>query len=93
MKVKRVQTPEGPRWHWWCPGCECVHAWGPTWSFDGNMDAPTVSPSILTTLTAPEGEVAERCHVFLRGGIIEYLGDCTHSLAGRKIPLPDWPYS
>lgn len=27
------------------------------------------------------------CHSFVRDGSIEFLGDCSHSLAGRTIPL------
>lgn len=36
----------------WCPGCDEVHAvtTGPHgWTWDGNVDAPTMSPSILVT--------------------------------------------
>ena len=31
------------------------------------------------------------CHYFLRAGVIEYLGDCTHSMRGLKVPLPELP--
>lgn len=30
------------------------------------------------------------CHLFIKEGKIEYLSDCTHSLAGTTIDLPDW---
>jgi len=40
----------------WCPGCRCSHLFNvdpskgrPTWSFDGNLEAPTFSPSMLVT--------------------------------------------
>lgn len=26
-------------------------------------------------------------------GNIEFLADCTHALAGKTVPLPDWPYA
>lgn len=29
------------------------------------------------------------CHSFVTDGRIEYLGDCTHSLAGQTVDLPD----
>lgn len=29
------------------------------------------------------------CHSFIRDGMIEFLGDCTHHLAGKKVPLLD----
>lgn len=32
-----------------------------------------------------------RCHTFIRGGMVEFLSDCTHALAGQTLPLPDLP--
>jgi len=32
-----------------------------------------------------------RCHTFIRGGMVDFLGDCTHALAGQTLPLPDYP--
>jgi hypothetical protein len=29
------------------------------------------------------------CHSFITDGKIQYLGDCTHSLAGQTVDLPD----
>ena len=73
----------------------------PRWDFDGNLDAPTLSPSILTrterTRLHVDGELRDVgllvCHSFLRAGVWEFLGDCTHALAGQHVPmvpLPDW---
>jgi hypothetical protein len=31
------------------------------------------------------------CHSFVRNGRIEFLGDCTHELAGQTVDLPPWP--
>jgi hypothetical protein len=74
------------------------------WDFDGNESAPTFSPSILmdevripadadpTTVVAPykPGDVfSPRCHSFVRSGRIEFLGDCSHALAGQTVPLPE----
>jgi hypothetical protein len=30
-----------------------------------------------------------RCHSFIRAGRIQFLGDCTHALAGQTVDLPD----
>lgn len=60
---------------------------GAEWEFDGNVDAPTLSPSLLTQCKAG------RCHSYLRGGNVEFLHDSTHSCAGQTVPLrplPDW---
>jgi hypothetical protein len=54
------------------------------WNFDGNYDAPTLSPSILIT----GGHV--RCHSFVIAGFIQLLADCSHKLAGttHRLFLP-----
>jgi hypothetical protein len=57
----------------------------PSWDWDGNLDAPTLSPSILT-----DGAYG-RCHSFLKGGVFEFLSDSTHPLAGQHVPMPDLP--
>ena len=36
---------------------------------------------------APSGFRCEQCHSFVRDGQIQFLGDCTHQLAGRTVPL------
>lgn len=33
------------------------------------------------------------CHSFVIDGQIQFLGDCTHELAGQTVPLPDLPES
>lgn len=30
------------------------------------------------------------CHSFVTDGRIQFLGDCTHALAGQTVALPDW---
>lgn len=59
----------------------------PSWDFDGNLDAPTLSPSILTH----GSETIPTCHSFLVAGVFQFLTDSTHSLAGQHIPIPDLP--
>lgn len=73
-----------------CPGCESAIripiSGARAWGWDGNLDAPTLTPSILSI-----GE--RRCHAFMRSGKLEFLSDCTHVLAGKTIDvpvLPDW---
>ncbi|KPY13545.1 DUF6527 family protein [Pseudomonas savastanoi pv. phaseolicola] len=33
------------------------------------------------------------CHSFVTDGRIQYLGDCTHALAGQTVDLPNWEES
>lgn len=57
---------------------------GPSWEYNLNPEKPTLEPSILAT--AGPGWV---CHSFVRDGRIQFLGDCTHSLAGQTVDLPE----
>lgn len=64
----------------------------PVWQFDGNTERPTFSPSLLCNGNMkPEdlhpNTTSHRCHLFLRAGMVQYLNDCTHSLAGKTIPV------
>lgn len=35
--------------------------------------------------------VATVCHSFVKAGRMEFLGDCTHSMAGQTVEIPAWP--
>jgi hypothetical protein len=59
------------------------------WAWDGNIEAPTLSPSILTR-SQYNGKPTV-CHSFMRAGNLEFLSDCTHHLAGQTVPLPPLP--
>lgn len=61
----------------------------PTWTWDGNLEAPTLSPSILTRFNWDGREIV--CHSFLRAGVFEFLTDSTHALAGQQVPIPPLP--
>lgn len=67
----------------YCPGCEHIHAINKTWTISGSKDAPTVSPSVLTR----GGSKDSTCHLFIRNGMIEYLNDSVHELAGKIVPM------
>lgn len=103
----------------WCPGCKeyhSIHIEGsehPVWSFNGDYESPTFSPSVLVRSGhyvpgaksddcwcnfkerfPEEGEPPFKCgicHSFVTNGKIQYLGDCTHELAGQTVNmvLPD----
>lgn len=79
-----------------CPGCRMVHTPytvrhgdKPVWEFNGNVDLPTFSPSILVRWQHGEQREERRCHSFVRYGRIEFLSDCTHSLKGQTVDLPE----
>ena len=78
---------------------------GPVWTWNGDRDRPTVQPSIrvegvqwvsdadLARIRAGEAfdPAPLRCHLFLSDGRIQYLGDCTHALAGQIVELEEIP--
>lgn len=88
-----------------CPGCGQGHylttaeansniddRQGPIWDFNGNLDKPTFSPSILSQWPwhNEDGSVTNHiCHSYIKDGRIQFLSDCTHSMAGQTIDLPD----
>ena len=98
----------------WCPGCDGAHRIQhgagprPRWSWNGSLDKPTFSPSVLVrgyTWTPPvppenldewrrkpweQHKVETVCHSFVTDGRIQFLGDCTHALAGQTVDLPGW---
>ena len=71
---------------YYCPGCDSCHmVYLDRWTISGDLEInPTVSPSILVRYG--DGQI---CHSFIREGKIEYLSDCTHSLAGQTIDMID----
>lgn len=80
-----------------CPGCEAVHSLtikrsSPCWEFNGDLESPTFSPSLLVYETkGPDGNIySPRCHSFIREGRIQFLTDCGHSLAGETVDLPEF---
>lgn len=111
MKLRRVSNDPGLLL-FYCPGCDEHHGvWteapnaitGAKWGWNGSMDKPTFTPSILVRYRHPkgysndnpapvgwEGEyVDDICHSFITDGKIQFLNDCTHHLAGQTIELTD----
>lgn len=87
------------------PGHRGTHMFHiPPWTFDNDdMEKPTFSASYLSKSYYYDGDPSEPietrtrhetvCHSFVKDGTIQYLGDCTHSLAGQTINMvevPDW---
>lgn len=67
-----------------CPGCNIPHAFFIShWNvIDAETNHPSASPSLKNT----GGEI-DCCHLTLLDGILHFYTDCTHYLAGQKVPL------
>lgn len=73
----------------WCPGCNDMKTVpSKRWNWNGDLEKPTLSPSILQrTGPFPDGHT-DICHCFVKDGNIEFCGDCTHDKRG-VMPLPN----
>lgn len=103
----KIRTEDG--WFsYYCPGCHGTHEFpvtGPKgWKWNGSLDVPTISPSILVTQTLygpdrlpfnlydgpmPCEGVKGTCHSFVENGMIRFLDDCFHELAGKTVEMED----
>lgn len=83
------ETPEANEMAFWCPGCKIYHQVRvrgprPCWTWNGDTERPTLSPSYLLGPGTPS-----QCHSFITDGRIEFLGDCWHELRGQTVDLPE----
>jgi hypothetical protein len=100
MKIRKA---EDGRLLFYCEGCQMLHGVTNSWSFNGDYEKPTFSPSVLVRgtqritdeehdLIMSGGHVEPKpfvCHSFVTDGKIQYLNDCTHDLAGQTVELKD----
>ena len=59
-------------------------AWAHPKGYTNENPAPVGFPS---QKERPDLWTEERCHTFVCDGQIQFLGDCTHALAGKTVPL------
>lgn len=82
------QPPDEKMVQYHCAGCKHDHvvrvagARRPVWGWNGSTEKPTFTPSVLYNSGA--GRV---CHTFINDGVVQFLPDCTHDLAGQSVPL------
>ncbi len=73
-----------------CPNCEKYHLIpAERWHFNGDVNLPTLTPSVKEYYEPNELGLEYICHFFLTNGIIDFCGDCTHKKVVGKIPLPE----
>lgn len=87
MKVG-VRSAAGQTFYWlWCPACDGAVMISDQWSWNGDAEKPTFTPSLKSQIGA------DICHSFVTDGVWHFLADCTHDMAGQQVPmvdLPDW---
>jgi hypothetical protein len=103
MKLRPLDSRTVQGYAFYCPGCEHAHIFytayadqkdkgKPRWDFDGNLESPTFTPSLLNTCEKHPDPKQRRCHLNLTAGKIYYHADSAHDLKGQTVDLPDrWP--
>ena len=90
-KIRRVQRSETKwQYHFGCPACNCEHTFDESWSFNHDYDKPTISPSFLQQGFLgfkDETPTYGTCHSFIKDGMIQFLGDCTHDMKNKTVEL------
>jgi len=86
-KAEEILTPEGKHGGYiiYCQRCKNHHAFDDRWTFNGDFEKPTFSPSMLVNKNEPR----RRCHSFVTDGKIQFLSDCFHEFAGQTLDLED----
>jgi hypothetical protein len=88
-KLRSVTINDKPGVSWFCPGCEEMHKitihgeYG--WDYNDNPEFPTFHPSVKV-----EGGKVGLCHAVVKVGMIQFLLDSTHKLAGQTVEMPDF---
>lgn len=75
-----------------CPGCQMYHSMrvkrGPgrdhdlIWWWNDDVVKPTLAPSLGVNMGTDM-----QCHLFVRDGNLEFLGDSVHALRGQTVPM------
>lgn len=89
MKIRTISHQEN-KYAFFCPACNFAHWFktlGGGWCWNGDREHPTIHPSILAF------DDKFRCHSFVADGRIKFLDDCTHSMKGQTVDLPEFPGS
>ena len=62
---------------------------GPVWKFNGNLESPSLQPSVRHFVPDEKGRVKETiCHYYLTNGHINYCTDSPHAFRGQTVPIP-----
>jgi hypothetical protein len=85
--MSKLQILEDGSFAFYCPGSTFYHRYDARWTFNGDFQKPTFSPSLLNYKPGQPNE--ERCHLYVTDGRIRYLSDSYHNLAGQTVDMED----
>ena len=80
---------------WYCPACKHGHGVPiegqpgrqQVWKFNNRKQKPTLTPSVIVR-DLPKHSV---CHSTITEGVIEFMKDSTHSMAGKTFTMKKMP--
>lgn len=86
MKIRSIDHEPGdghPDFMFWCPACKCGHgiwttsksASGGGWKFNGNIDKPTIEPSVLVETTTFTDKGWQQYNVWSAAGYPDRKGE------------------
>lgn len=100
-----LRRAEGHYFHW-CPACEEMHPLPDSWTFNGNVDKPTFTPSFKQmgkrtvnvngrwtgdwVRDANGNPVDGTCHYIITNGLIQFCSDSWHKRSDI-IAMPNIP--
>lgn len=98
MQVSSVLRRGRGRYFHWCPACEEMHPLPDSWTFNGDADRPSFSPSFKHTFfrrigdqaAKPQGEMSV-CHYIITDGLIQFCVDSWHKRSDivAMPPIPE----
>jgi len=92
--MAKFNLSEDGRLIFYCQGCEhhhgipVRHSKYSNWNWNGDLEKPTLTPSIFTN-PGRDCPDLHACHMYLTDGKIQFLSDCSHSLAGQTVDVED----
>ena len=70
-----------------CPACDDLHGLDERFTWNGDTEKPTFTPSLRVTRTIKG--IQSLCHSIITAGEIHYQPDSTHAFANQTLALPD----
>ncbi len=112
-KCVRIDNQRGDEYMFYCPGCQSLHSMtvngfvnscGASWTFNGDVERPTFSPSLKVTWDEYGNNPnykdgmdeklkyiiikSHNCHSFINNGMMSFCGDSTHKHANKTLEIP-----
>ena len=70
-----------------CPACDEILALDERWTWNGQQESATISPSVVTKGVVDGKPVV--CHFNVTEGVVHFHEDCTHEFRGKTLKLPE----